>query len=386
MNILLLNGENVQAISIARALKDYGYNVFSFASSKISAGYASKYIDKKYVCPDIAKDEAGFMNFICSFLKSYNIDIIIPLGNDSAEFLSKNKSIFFEKYSVKCAIQDFNIFIEAHNKELLMKLCERNNIPHPRTRAINESNLESASAYVKFPALIKPNISAGARGITKVNSIVDLKAVFSDINHTYGDCTLQEYVNHSGVYYNVMVHRDYNGEINGYAIIKISRYFPLKGGTSCFCETIEHPKLLKMCEKTLNVLNWVGFADFDVLEEKETGKLKLIEINPRIPSCIHAAYISNINFPQLIIESLIKKESKPQKYVPGGFMRWFSLDVMWFIYSKERFKFRPSWFKFFGKNTFYQDGSWKDPLPMMFGAMEGVKKVISSKYRKSKSI
>lgn len=386
MNILLLNGENVQTISIARALKESGHYIFSFANSMLSSGYVSRYIDKKYICPDIIRKEFIFKEFICSFLNINDIDVIIPMGNESAEFLSKNKDFFLKQYSVKCAVPDFNIFIEAHNKELLMNLCEKNDIPHPRTRAINNDNIDSVVEYVQLPALIKPNISAGARGITIVKTIDELKSSFINIKNIYGDCTLQEYINHSGIYYNVMLHRNFNGIINAYTIIKISRYFPLKGGSSCFCETIDYPELLEICKKTLNVLNWVGFADFDVLEEMETKKLKLIEINPRIPSSIHAAYISNVNFAQVIIDNLMNEDSLPINYNFGKYIRWFSLDVMWFLYSRKRFKFKPSWFKFLGKNIYYQDGSWKDPLPMLFGSLEGVKKFINPKYRKSKSI
>ena len=57
---------------------------------------------------------------------------------------------------------------------------------------------------------------------------------------------------------------------------------------------------------------------------------------------------------------------------------------MWFLFSKDRFRFRPSWFKLFGKNVFYQDGSLKDPFPMIMGCVAGVLKYMRPQFRKSK--
>lgn len=51
----------------------------------------------------------------------------------------------------------------------------------------------------------------------------------------------------------------------------------------------------------MEILDWVGFADFDVLRTKN-GDFKIIEINPRVPASIRAAEISGVNFPALIVE------------------------------------------------------------------------------------
>lgn len=65
-------------------------------------------------------------------------------------------------------------------------------------------------------------------------------------------------------------------------------------------------------------------------------------------------------------------------------VRWFGLDVMWFLMSSERFSFKPSWFKFFGKNIYYHDGSFRDPMPMIAGCLAGVIKYLNPSFRKAK--
>ncbi|WP_297905641.1 ATP-grasp domain-containing protein [uncultured Parabacteroides sp.] len=383
--ILLLDAHTVQAISVARSLKNSGYEVTGFMESKLSYGYVSRYIDHKIMCPKVLETSFEYLSFLIDFLKRNPHEIIIPMYNNSAELLSKEKGKIEKETSAMCAIPDYDVFIKAHNKEKLMDTCEKYNIPHPRTSFVDNNNVKEIASYVGFPSLIKPNISSGAKGIVLVNNENELCKKLPFVIKEFGRCTLQEFVDHTGIYYNVMLYRDKKGDCHESVVIKISRYFPLKGGTSCYCETIESEQLVQMCKETLEALNWVGFADFDIMEDK-TGEYKIIEINPRVPASIHAAYISGINYPEMIIADLENREIRTYSNYYGKEMRFWGLDVMWFLFSPQRFSFRPSWFKFFGRNVFYQDGSWRDPLPMLMGCLQGVIKYMNPQFRKSKLI
>ena len=77
-------------------------------------------------------------------------------------------------------------------------------------------------------------------------------------------------------------------------------------------------------------------------------------------------------------------DSPAYQYKIGQQVRWFGLDVMWFLFSPNRLKFSPSWFRFFGKNISYHDGTWNDPLPMFTGILSGVLKYLDPSFRKSK--
>ena len=378
--ILLLDAHTVQSISVARALKDSRCFVTGFISEKMSYGYVSRYIDNKIICPK--KYDECFESFLKEYLINNKCDIIIPLYDDSAEWLSRNKNEIEGRFSVKCAIPQYDVFVKAFDKGNLMNLCREYNLPHPRTMLISEDNLNEAIDYVGFPSLIKPNISSGARGIVMVNNETELREKLVDIEKNFGVCSLQEFINHTGVYYNVMIFRDRNGVCSESVILKIMRYFPLKGGTSCYCEIVENENLTKICEKTLEVLDWKGFADFDIMESVN-GDYKIIEINTRVPASVHGAYISGVNYPEMIIRDAEGVDVTCRKEV-GNVMRFAGLDVMWFVFSPERFSFRPSWFKFFGRNVFYQDGSWRDPLPMIAGVLSGVVKYMNPEFRKSK--
>ena len=386
-NFLLLEGQDGHAASTARSLHEIkGAKVFAIIESRITAGYGSRYIDKKILYKREEVYGEDFKKFLYELLAKYKIDVIISLGDKSARIISYYKEDIESKFGSICAVQSFKLFDSAQNKQKLMSICEANNLPHPRTRKIenNEASISAAAKYVGFPAILKPDVGAGARGIVYVDSVEQIKDKISTTLTVYDTCTLQEFIQHNGTYFNVMLFRDKNGEILNYSIMKIMRYFPLKGGTSCYCMTIDNPYLVDICAKVLEKLDWVGFADFDIMQEKGSNDFKILEINPRIPASIHSAFVSGINFPKMIVEEALNLPITKYEYHPGKEVRFFGLDVMWFLFSPERFKFKPSWFKFWGKNVFYQDGSFKDPLPMFMGCLEGVVKYMNPTFRKGK--
>ena len=302
-----------------------------------------------------------------------------------AEFLSKNKSEIEQETSAKCAIDDYLKFEVAYSKRKLLDLCKQYSISHPRTYSLTSENLQIASEYVGFPALIKPDHSVGARGITMVRNFVELEQRYKIVTEKYGSSTLQSYIEHAGnPYYNVMLYRDCSGNVLGSVVLEIKRYYPIGGGSSSFGITIINQELVSMCNSVLEALNWHGFADFDVLRNND-GEFLLIEMNPRVPASLRAAAVSGVNFPEIIVNDYLKLPQKEYKYLPGKELRYLGLDIMWFIASKQRFTFKPSWFKFFGRSLYYQEGGIYDFKAMCASLYIGIRKMCDSKFRKSKA-
>lgn len=65
------------------------------------------------------------------FLKENKHNIIIPLYDDTAEIISKNKESF--RTLTKMAIPDYDILIQANDKNLTMTVARKLNIPYSRT-------------------------------------------------------------------------------------------------------------------------------------------------------------------------------------------------------------------------------------------------------------
>lgn len=376
MKIALFGG-GLQVLSTARSLSERGYSVEVIGShNEISK--RCRYVDK---CIQIDIKNLTVETF-CSLVKGSGYSVIIPMEDDYATWLSINKECIEVGANTKCAVMDYEVYALAGDKTRLMKFCKEHDIPHPKTEII-KNNFEELADKVGFPSLIKPSHSAGSRGIKLVNNIDELKPFSKEIIAEYGECTLQEYICSKDYYYNAMLYRTADGQYGNHAITRIMRYYPIKGGSSSFCMSIENDRILEICKKTLDCLGWVGFADFDILE-KGDGDYRIIEINPRIPASVHAAAISGVHFGEMIVKDITEGVLPVYNYTPGMQLRCLGLDIAWFLSSPNRWICKPSWFKFFGNKLHYQEGGSKDFLAMCTSIWMGIKKQMNPEFRRKK--
>lgn len=376
---ILLFGGFVQSLTAAASLKAMGHEVVIAAQADpVAKRCRSK---EKYIEIRIDESETQVVIALTAIVRSERIDVIIPLEDVYAGILSKHKNEIETTTGKKCAVPDWESFLLASNKNSLLAICKEIGVGHPKTESIND-NYDYLASCVGFPSLIKPNHSEGSKGIVLVNNIDELKVIAPEIIAQYGDCSLQEYVSNDH-YYNLMVYRTASGEYSNYAVLKILRFYPVKGGSSCIAITVEDETMLEICKRVLDKLEWVGMADFDILE-KGKGEYKIIEINPRVPASLRGAEISGVNFPEIIVSDVLGEELPRYDYHPGKYLRFLGLDLAWFVASPQRFRGEPSWFKFIGKDLYYEDGGWRDFPAMMAYLWSGVKKQLSPSFRKSK--
>lgn len=376
--VAILDGQTIQTLLVSKSLKKHGYKVILLCESLNSYGYHTKYADEKLIAPSTKKQPANFHKFIFNFLEHNKVDYIIPMNDYSALFMSRYKSEL--QFFCEFIIPDYDVFMAGYDKNKLMKVCSENNFPHPKTSDLSSDSLIVASNYVGFPALIKPNETTGARGFAIVNAEDELHKKLPEIQKEFGNCHLQEYIPTGGKQFKVELFIHENQLINSTVIHKI-RFYPEKGGSSCFNQTVERNDLVELCFSVLKKINWIGFADFDLIEDTRDGIVKIMEINPRIPACIKASFNSDVDFVENIIKVSANAAPTKFKFVPGSYLRYFGLDLLWFLKSKKQFKTKSSWFKgFFSKKHYYQDGSWDDPKPFIFGTIGGFFKQLNPKF------
>lgn len=376
---VLAFGGGLQLLSVARSLKKAGHYVVLLCFNDRVAS-KSAFLDVCYNEP--ACDENGTYGLLSRVIRSEKIDVVIPMEDEQTIFLSRYKLQLERETCVKCAVMDWNILSVVCDKTDFMSFCECHGIPHPRTIPLGEVVAGRAHG-LDFPLLIKPSFSSGSRGIVWVENDDELRVKLKDPDILLRKSALQEYIGNADYYYNVMLYRNSHGEIVNHCVMKILRYYPIKGGSSCCCLSIENSALVRVCSNVLDNLNWRGFADFDVLEKSE-GEYLVIEINPRVPASLRSAEIAGINFPDMIVSELMGGPVAPCPYVPGAYMRYCGLDMAWFLSSPNRFRISPCWFRFWGSNIYYQEGGWCDWRAFLSSMWVGIKKFLSPSFRESK--
>ena len=383
--VLILDAELTQTLIMAEELHKSGYWVGALCDGKMNYGYYCTFVDKSYVGPVCHEDMKAYHSFMLSFLKDNKYDVLLPLSDATAEYMS----IYKEELTplVGVLMPNVDVFQKAYDKNLLMTLCREKGYPHPMTIDMAKTNL-SSEEYRSFPypALIKPNHTSGGRGMTLVSSYEELKSVYPSIHDQYGECHLQQYIRAGGRQVKIELFVNDMGKTVAMTTIHKQRYYPENGGSSCCNVTIPNDKEAQICAKILNDIGWTGFADFDLIENPDTNQLLIMEINPRMPACIKSVSKSGVWYAELIADATMGRQLKQYDYKPGKALRHIGFDFLWFIHSENRFKTKPSWFKFVGRSIYYQDMSkWYDPLPFICGTLGNIKKMLNPEFRKSKS-
>lgn len=381
--VLILDCGAPQILAMAEYLGKTGYHVDALSCSDGTYGYHSKLLENKYLCPD--EHDESYPSFVINFLKKHEYDLIIPTSDVDAEFCSFYKEEI-QKYT-KVLIPEKAIFQKAYDKNKLMNLCREKSYPHPHT--VDLKGWDCCSEYrmkgFPYPGLLKPNLTSGGRGMTLVHDFEELKKIYPSIHSEYGDCHLQQFIKAGGRQVKVQIMTDKDGIPAYSSVIWKQRYYPVNGGSSCCNVTIDEAEAAEICGRVLKDIGWVGFADFDLIENPDTKELLIMEINPRIPACIRSAFKSGMDFATMIADVTLGKPLRVYSYTPGMRLRHLGFDVLWFLKSPERFKAKPSWFKFIGKDIYYQDWIKGDFGAFFWGTWNNFKKQLNPEFRKAKS-
>lgn len=380
--ILILDGGAAHAMAIAECLKKSGYAVAVLCNNKNEYGYHTKYADERYLGPD--SHEIGYAEWVLAFLKERYFDVLIPTSDTSAEFMSFHKEEL--QLLTGVLMPDKTIFKKGYDKNELMRVCKENGFPHPFTIDLSEVSVDDAQLdSFPYPGLLKPNLTSGGRGMTLIHNHEELKVLYPAIHQQYGECHLQQFIKSGGRQVKVQIMTDKDGNPTYSSVIWKQRYYPVNGGSSCCNITIENPEIAKTCGEVLKKIGWVGFADFDLIENPDTNELLIMEINPRIPACVRSAFKSGMDYATMIADATLGMPLRNYTYAPGKRLRHFGFEVLWFLKSPNRFKTQPSWFRFFGKDTYYQDWLWGDFKAFFWGTWGNFKKQMDPEFRKAKS-
>jgi predicted ATP-grasp superfamily ATP-dependent carboligase len=176
-----------------------------------------------------------------------------------------------------------------------------------------------------------------------------------EITARFGPVLIQEALPISGVALGVGLIADRGRVLNAYAYRRL-REFPVSGGPSTLRETIDAPELIGHAERLMRALNWTGVAMVEFKMDERDGVARLLEINPRFWGSLELAAVAGMNFPLMLYKLTRGEPVEPVRPRLGVRCRWLLPgDIAHFLANPRRFSLRPSFFRFFDANTYYDD-------------------------------
>ncbi|MBI4241867.1 MAG: ATP-grasp domain-containing protein [Candidatus Rokubacteria bacterium] len=359
--VLLLGVEETPALAIIWSLAKQGVPLTVGSSRRICAGMLSRFPIRRLLYPDPASSPDRFLEWLVATLRSGEYPVTMACGEQATYLLSKHKPALAPHTSIP--IVEIDTFIKCRDKSLTMKAAAACGVPTPVTWFPEDIGIDGVAARATYPAVVKPCVSDGARGISFVHSPDELCRVHMRTREQYGPCIVQEFVPHQGMQYKAEFLLDRAGVVRlGGAYAKL-RYYPPTGGSSTLNRTVLRKDVLEMGARLLTYLRWYGMGDCDFILDPRDGVTKLMEVNPRFTRTIRVLVEAGIDYPFELYRLALGHEPRDRReYRENVFLRYLPADLIWFLRSPERFRARPSFFRFISKDLHYEEWSLRDPL------------------------
>ena len=368
--VLIVDGYARQTLCMTKALRDLGCIVTVVCYSKLDVGYASRYPSEKRLFTCDREDYATQEALVCEEIRTHAYDVVIPMTDHSAVYLSKHKPELSQYAHL--AVNDWDKVELVIDKLNTMRICNERGIPAPITLYTDDPIAEIDAGKLDFPIVVKPRTAAGSIGFNIVKDREHLVSLLEKYDNSNGPLLVQEYVEQNGPQYGAEVFRDRNGEIKACLVASIPRWFPLDGGSRVLSVSIHDEKIKKACIDLVNAIDWNGYANVDLVYDCRTNEPRILEINPRTGASIKIDFECGVDLARLIMENELGGDVPDMTQYPDGKqISCFLTDFLWLLKCKDRFRAKPSWFhRGKIKDVIF---SWDDPLPFITFCLQSAK-------------
>jgi len=304
---------DVVSLAVGRSLGKKNIDFMVFSKKEKTLAQYSRYCRNS----PVSLNDSDFFSKLSPDYMVYPMDETLMLQ------LSKNK----KNLQCSLAFSEYPTLETVVNKSRLMHHAIENNIPCPETFFIDRSeDIGNFSPMLEFPAVLKPNIGSGGRGITFINSLKEFHTIGNRFFEKYGPFIIQEKIPFIHKY-TVGVLCNADSMVRRACVIKERRNYPVETGPACYAETVSYPELVNLSVTLMESLNYFGIADLDFLVDARTGKPTLMEINPRFWGSLQVAINAGVDFPSLLFELMKNGDiEKSLDYKTGIRCRYLVFD------------------------------------------------------------
>jgi len=378
--ILVLDGMWNKSLAAVRSFGRRGFHVTAGENTRLATALFSKYCKKRFIYPSPVKNQEAFIDCLENELRRGNYDVVFPMELSTQFALVTNR----ERFARYCRIPFAKPEITNHiqDKAWLTKFATEKGYEVPKTFFVeNLDHLNEIADEINCPALIKPRVSSGSRGIIYVKNSSELIHAYLKVHEVYPLPIIQEYIPDGEGTYGVGLLLNFESEARASFVYKRLRSYPVSGGPSTLRESVKREDLQEIAESLLKSLGWTGIAHMEFKIDPRDGKAKLLEVNPRFWGSLHLAIESGVDFPFLLYHLAMDGDVEyVRDYRIGVKCRWLIPgDLLHFFQNPDRFRLRPSFFDFSAKDDII---SLQDPLPTIGRVLSGFTLLFDKEMRR----
>jgi predicted ATP-grasp superfamily ATP-dependent carboligase len=381
MTVLVLDGNENQAVAAVRSLARAGHRVLVGAETTWSKAGWSRYAAGTFVYTSPEIDVDAFVARLADVTRDCGGAFLMPMTERTLLPLSRERARLVEVGAI-FVVPAHDRVREACSKEHTTNLARSLGIAVPRTWSIADDPVEAKrlSVELPYPVVLKPAMShePGDRAMRSTGAPAYAKngeeflQEWRRIAARARAIVVQEFVTGSGAGYFALV-RD--GEpVLEFAHRRVRDVRPTGSGSAVRESAPLDPVLRDASRRLLGVLEWHGVAMVE-FRIRPDGTPVFLEVNGRFWTSLPLAIAAGVDFPRHLVElGTTGKLSRDAPYRVGVRCRWWLGD---FRHLVQVWRGAPNGYpaKFPGRlatlvafltprrGTVHDNFWWSDPLP-----------------------
>lgn len=287
--VLLLGG--ARRVSLAEHFKLAGekigckVNVVSYdLHNEIPISLVAKVVvGLKFTDPGVIED-------IGNVIKTYSVDMILPIVNGSVQIAAECKERFPE---VWVPVTDFAIAEQLFDKADAAKAFKEAGLPIPTTYSVLNA---------KVPAIVKPRKGGSSRGIMIFKNMEEMMRL-----QDYSNYIMQEFIGHRQEY-TVDSYIDKDGNI----LVTVPRQrLEVMGGESTRSITCRNAELERLTKVVIEKFSLRGPVNVQFIHDLDTDRYLLMEVNPRIGGGVICSMFAGAPIADYILGEALGRKLEP---------------------------------------------------------------------------
>jgi len=264
-----------------------------------------------------ARDTRAYLDALLLLVRSRAVSVIIPCLEEEVVVLAQHRAEL-EAAGVKLLLPDAEVVSAVTNKGACTRVAREHGIDCPFSQVLpaKQSSEERSSSLQDFlgscplPWIVKPVWGHGMRGVMQVASFEEALRVACT---TPAELLVQEFIpGPVGSMYLAGLLYDGEGHLVRQFSSRSIRTLYEAGGPATAGISVGCSEIVDATERLVSLIGrWRGPLNAEWMLDPRDGKLKFIEINPRMWGYGYLATGSGLNFPDAIVSLALGTDIGP---------------------------------------------------------------------------
>jgi len=319
-----------RGLAVVRSLGRHGIPVWVLQHGDQLLATLSRYNRRTLSWP--SQEEEEKVNFLVNLADRENIRdwVLFPTGDEGAALVARHHKTLSEHFQL--TTPPWDVLQWCYDKRLAYRLADRVGIDHPWT--LYPANDEQvAASECPYPVILKPAYCSSFNRFTaskawRIDNREQLLARYDEAKTLVdpGALMIQEVIPGGGESQFSYTALCQDGRPIASLTARRARQIPMDfGRASTFVETVDDPATSAAAVRLIETLRYTGIVEVEFKRDPRNGKLKLLDINPRVWGWHSLCGPAGVDYPYLLWLLTIGEPIPETKAAVG--VRWVRMST-----------------------------------------------------------